>query len=341
MAWAVRAPVLWLVALAQGVVGGLAPAGDARAHDTRPGYLEITEQTPRRYELIWRTPVFSGSRLSVVLRFPDGVRTQGEPVEREFRGSVVERRVIEAPHGLVGTRIEFIGLETTITDVLVRVQRSDGSHSTALVHPSQPWLQVQGSQGPWSTALVYLRHGVTHIAGGYDHLLFVLGLFLLVRGVRALVATITAFTAAHSVTLAVSTLEWVRVPQPPVEAIIALSLVVVAAEILDTQPRATLIRRRPWVVALSFGLLHGFGFAGALADIGLPGDSVPLALFAFNAGVEIGQLALISVFLLVSHVCDRLGASARSRAHARSLAAYSAGTLASFWFFERLAGFMP
>lgn len=314
----------------------------ARAHDTRPAYLEIDAEAPERYALLWRTPVLSGMRLAVVLGLPEGMRTVGQPTKREFPDSVVEQRVIEVSNGLTGKRIVFHGLETTITDVLVRVQQLDGTHTITLIHPSQPWLEIRASRGLLAIAGAYLRHGVEHILFGYDHLLFVLALCLLVPSRRTLIATITAFTLAHSITLAVATLGVLHLPAAPIEATIALSIVLLACELLGRQrSQESLTRRWPWVVAFCFGLLHGLGFASALADLGLPPGDVPLALLAFNAGVELGQLAFITVVLALIQLAERIRIPAAIRSHARPAAAYTIGTVASFWFFERLAGFVP
>ena len=183
---------------------------------------------------MWRTPVSAGQRLPVVLQFPDGVSTVVEPTLREFADSVVERRIIAVPGGLGGKRIEFVGLQATITDVLVRVQTRDGVRSTTLVHPSRPWLEIVPARGSFAVAGTYLVHGIEHILLGYDHLLFVLALILIVRNLRVLIATVTAFTVAHSITLALATLGVVHVPGPPVEAAIALSILLLACEIART-----------------------------------------------------------------------------------------------------------
>ncbi len=334
-----RTGLLRIMALLVGVAA-LAHAPAARAHESRPAYLEITETAPGRYDVLWRTPLLSGMPLPVVLKLPEGARNVTEPGVREFPDSIVERRLIEVDGGLTGKRVEFVGLQATITDVLARVQLRDGAYSTTLVHPSNPWLEVAGSQGALAVFGTYLKHGVEHILLGYDHLLFVLALMLIVRSTRVLVWTITAFTLAHSITLALATLGVVHVPGPPVEATIALSILLLAAEILRVrQGQRSLAARWPWVVAFSFGLLHGFGFAGALTSIGLPKNDVPLALFAFNVGVEVGQLAFIAVVLGLLAVARRLPLPRPLTAHALPVASYAIGTLAAFWFVERLAGF--
>jgi len=313
----------------------------AWAHDARPAYLEIKETTPGRYDHLWRTPIFSGMRLPVGLKLPEGVRNVTEPAVRELPDSLVERRLIEVESGtLVGTRIDFVGLQGTITDVLVRVQLRDGSSSTTLVRASQPWVEIAGASGPLAVMGAYLTHGVEHILFGFDHLLFVLALILIVRSRRVLLWTITAFTVAHSVTLALATLGLAHVPGPPVEAAIAASILLLAVEIVHLERgQIGLTARWPWVVAFSFGSLHGFGFASALADIGLPQGDIPLALFAFNVGVECGQLAFVAAVLSVAALARRVRLGLHLERHALRMTPYAIGSLAALWFFERLVRF--
>ncbi len=313
----------------------------AMAHEARPAYLELTETLPDHYDVVWRTPVSAGQRLPVVLQLPEGTSTIVEPKLREFADSVVERRMIAVAGGLDGKHIEFVGLQATITDVLVRVQTLDGAHFTTLVHPSRPWMEIVPARGPLAVAGAYLVHGIEHILLGYDHLLFVLALILIVRNLRMLITTVTAFTIAHSITLALATLGVAHVPGPPVEATIALSILLLACEIArasDGQPSIT--ARWPWLVAFSFGLLHGFGFASALSEIGLPRGEIPLALFMFNLGVEIGQLAFIAAVLAVLALVRRIPIPNSVTQQARPAATYAIGTLAAFWLLERVAGFV-
>nr|WP_180206226.1 HupE/UreJ family protein [Pseudomonas sp. SbOxS1]NYU06449.1 HupE/UreJ family protein [Pseudomonas sp. SbOxS1] len=314
----------------------------AIAHESRPAYLELNETAAGRYDVLWRTPVLSGMRLPIALRFAEGVRTVVEPVESELNDSLIERRVIEAgPAGLAGQRIEFIGLQASITDVLVRVSRLDGSLATTLVHPAQPWIEITATPGTFSVAGAFLVHGIQHILGGFDHLLFVFGLLLLVGNGWMLVKTITAFTLAHSITLALATLGAVRLPGPPVEATIALSILLLAVEIArKNRDETSFTLQWPWVVAFCFGLLHGFGFAGALAQIGLPQRDLPLALLTFNIGVEIGQLMFVAVVLSLRALLLRCRLPRRAVLYARPIASYGLGTLAAFWFFERVSSFL-
>jgi hydrogenase/urease accessory protein HupE len=332
---------LWLVAIL--LLASLLAVPTARAHEARPAYLEIKETSPNQFSVLWRTPVLAGMRLPVVLTMPGDVKNLKEPVEQELADSLLERRWIDAgASGLAGKRIEFRGLQVTITDVLVRVELLDGRAWTMIAHPSQPWFELAGAPSKLHVAGAYLRLGIEHIWSGVDHLLFILALMLLVKGTRRLVATVTAFTIAHSITLAGATLGFVHVPQQPVEACIALSIVFVATEIIHAhQGRQGWTERWPWIVAFSFGLLHGFGFAGALREVGLPQTAIPVALLFFNVGVEVGQLLFIATILSVMALGRWLirHTAIPQPAWAWRVAPYSIGGVAAFWVIQRIAAF--
>ena len=312
-----------------------------RRTSSRPAYLAVNEIAPGQFSVLWRTPVLAGMRLPIVLKLPDRVKNLKDPIVSELSDSLVERRWVDAgPNGLAGERIEFAGLQLTITDVLVRVQMRDGTVSTALVRPARPWIEVAAAPGLLAVAGAYVLHGVEHILFGFDHLLFVLALILIVRDGRVLLWTISAFTVAHSITLSLATLGVVHVPGPPVEAMIALSIMLLACEIVRLrQGLVSLTSRWPWIVAFSFGLLHGFGFASALTDIGLPQGDIPLALLSFNVGVEIGQLIFIGVVLGALICIRRFGVPPGIRRAALPVTTYAIGITAAFWFIERLTGF--
>lgn len=316
-------------------VGVLAATPPAAGHESRPASLEITETAPGRYDVLWRTPLNSGMRLPVILQFPDAARTVLGPAEQVLPDSIVERRVVEAdPAGLAGQRIRFVGLELTITDVLVRTTLHDGARWTAIVRPSQAWVLVTGAKGRLEVASTYLVHGIRHIVFGVDHLLFVFGLLLLVAEPWTLVKTVTAFTLAHSVTLAVATLGYVSPPAVPLNAAIALSILFLGPEIMRARRRETsLTIRHPWLVAFAFGLLHGFGFAGALIDAGLPRKDLPLALLAFNVGVEGGQLVFVAMIALLGRAFRQL--EIRWPRWAEATPAYLVGSLGAFWTIQR------
>ena len=315
----------------------------AQAHDIRPAYLELKETAPGQFSVLWRTPVMAGMRLPVVLKLSDEVRNLKDPVVQELTDSLVERRWIQVgPHGLAGKRIEFPGLQLTITDVLVRFEMLDGRKGATIVRPSQPWFESDAAPSKLRVAGAYLRLGIEHIWSGIDHLLFILALMILVRGTRRLVATVTAFTVAHSITLAAATLGFVHVQQKPVEACIALSIVFVASEIVHArQGWQGWTERWPWIVAFTFGLLHGFGFAGALNAVGLPQTAIPVALLFFNVGVEIGQLLFIAAILSIMALARWLSkrAAIPQPAWAWRVAPYSIGGVAAFWMVQRIAAF--
>jgi hydrogenase/urease accessory protein HupE len=325
-------------------LAGLLVTVAARAHEVRPAYLELKETAPGHFSVLWRTPVLSGMRLPVGLKLPDNARNLKEPVVQELTDSLIERRWVEAK-GFGGKRIDFPGLQLTITDVLVRFEMLDGTKGATLVRPSQPWLEMAATLSRWNVAGTYLRLGIEHIWGGIDHLLFVLALLLLVQGWRRVVATITAFTVAHSITLAAATLGFVHVPQPPVEAAIALSIVFVASEIVHgRQGKPGWTARWPWVIAFAFGLLHGFGFASALNEVGLPQNAIPVALLFFNLGVEVGQLLFITAMLVVVGLARKALDFRRSTFAARlpwawRVPPYAIGGVAAFWLIQRIAAF--
>jgi hydrogenase/urease accessory protein HupE len=315
----------------------------AQAHDIRPAYLEVKETAPGQFSVLWRTPVMAGMRLPVVLKLSDEVRNLKDPVVQELTDSLVERRWIQVgPQGLAGKRIEFPGLQLTITDVLVRFEMLDGRKGATIVRPSQPWFEPAAAPSKLHVAGAYLRLGIEHIWGGLDHLLFILALMILVKGTRRLIATVTAFTVAHSITLAGATLGLVYVPQQPTEAAIALSIVFVASEIVHArQGKQDWAERWPWLVAFAFGLLHGFGFAGALNAVGLPQTAIPVALLFFNVGVEIGQLLFIAAVLTIMALGRFLirRAAIPQPAWAWRVAPYSIGGVAAFWMIQRIAAF--
>ncbi|OCP01830.1 MULTISPECIES: HupE/UreJ family protein [unclassified Ensifer] len=331
----------WVRQMVSGLVVLLVLAATASAHEIRPAYLQIDQTGPNRYTVIWRTPMLSGMRLPVVLRFADNVRTVTGPAERSLPDSLVETRIIETTNGtLAGGRVEFVGLQATITDVLVRVRLSDGSVLTTMVRPAQPWVEVATQPGRLEVAKTFVTHGIEHILFGYDHLLFVLALVLLARDWRSLLLTVTAFTLAHSITLTLATLGFVHVPGPPVEAAIAFSILLLACEIVRIQRgQPSLTAQRPWLVAFAFGLLHGLGFAGALADLALPEGEIPLALLFFNIGVEIGQLLFITAVIAAVGLVRLLRYPPSVGRRALLAATYMIGTMAAFWFVERLAAF--
>jgi hydrogenase/urease accessory protein HupE len=308
----------------------------AHAHEARPAYLEIKETAPGQFSVLWRTPVLAGMRLPLVLQLPQGVRNVKPPTVGELADSLVERRWIDAgPNGLAGQRIGIAGLELTITDALVRVEFLDGRTMQAIARPSQPWVEIAATQSRAEVMGTYIVEGVRHILFGADHLLFVLGLLLIVGNAWMLVKTVTAFTVAHSITLAIATLGYANAPALPLNAAIALSILFLGPEIVRVwRGQTSFTIRHPWVVAFAFGLLHGFGFATALTSAGLPRQELPWALLSFNIGVELGQLGFVALVLALKRSFRVL--EVRWPRWVQALPGYTVGTLGAFWTIQRL-----
>jgi hydrogenase/urease accessory protein HupE len=282
--------------------------------------------------------MLSGMRLPLALKLPDDVQDLKEPVVQELADSVVERRWIDVgPNGLAGKRIEIVGLQATITDVLVRVERLDGTTQITRLTPSRPSFVVEAAPRVLEVARTYTVLGIEHILTGIDHLLFVLALVIITQGGWKLVKTVTAFTVSHSITLTLATLGYVHIPQRPVEAAIALSIVFVAAEILrGRQGHIGITARAPWVVALLFGLMHGLGFASGLKDAGLPDGHIPTARLFFSIGVEAGHFLFIGCVLALTAVALRAASRLSPINQQRSailqlVPPYAIGTVAMFW----------
>ena len=306
------------------------------AHEVRPAYIDLRESQSGEYAVLWKTPMRGELRLALAPEFSGRSERLTPVATRESGGAALQTWRLKAVEPLRGQTLRIAGLEHTLTDALVRIQFADGTSWTGRLTPQQPAAVIPAAQTAWGVAGTYLALGVEHILLGTDHLLFVLALLLIVEGVRRLVATVTAFTLAHSLTLAAATLGWLQVPQAPVEAVIALSIVFVAAEILHArQGRAGITARAPWLVAFVFGLLHGFGFAGALREVGLPEGQIPAALLFFNVGVELGQLLFIAAVLGALALLRRL----RLPRWSSAVPPYIIGTIATFWVLQRVANF--
>ena len=318
----------------------VAVSGLALAHEVRPAYLELRQTAAETWDVTWRVPALGEDlRLGLYVDLPAGAVTLTDPQAVLHDNAYQERWSFQRPGGLAGDTIRIAGLSATSTDVLVRIVRLDGGVQSARVLPKSPSFVVEDSPHPLSVARTYLVLGVEHIALGVDHLLFVLGLLLVVGQRRLLlVKTITAFTVAHSITLALATLGFVHVPGAPVEAVIALSIMFVAAEALHARAgRPGLTARAPWLVALLFGLLHGFGFASALTQVGLPQTAIPVALVLFNVGVELGQLAFVALMLGLGVLLQRW--RERWPKWVEAVPPYAIGSCAVYWTLERVASF--
>lgn len=310
----------------------------AWAHEVRPAYLEMRETETNVYQVLWKTPMRGELRLSLDPHISGQHRMLTPPSTRYAGGASVQTWRLEFDDELRGRTLSINGLSGTMTDVLVRIEFTDGTSWSKRLTPAQFSADVPMRQSGLGVASEYLKLGVEHILLGIDHLLFVLVLLIITQGNWRLVKTVTAFTVAHSITLALAALGMVHVPSAPVEAIIALSIVFVAAEILRAESgRHGLTARAPWIVAFAFGLLHGFGFAGALSEIGLPEGNIPVALLFFNIGVEVGQLLFIGAVL--SLIALRRSVRLTLPRWSRSVPPYLVGSVAMFWVVERVAEF--
>ena len=315
-------------------------AGFAHAHEFSPGFLGFAEIETDVYRVQWKVSLTGGLAEGLLPQLPDECEFMGELNAYVMGDARVQQRDVRCDGGLAGRRVGIDGLPSTMTDVLVRIDYLDGSSVTHLLTPAAPEVVIAEAQGALAVVATYLVLGTEHILIGIDHLLFVLALLLLVNGVRRLIVTVTAFTLAHSITLGAATLGVVNVPQAPVEAVIALSILFLAAELgrkaLGVGGSHDIALEFPWIVAFLFGLLHGFGFAGALADVGLPAQAVPLALLFFNVGVEIGQLIFIFAVLGLAWVWRSVRLPAPR--FWRAAAAYGMGSVAAFWVLDRTIG---
>jgi len=311
-----------------------------RADVFRPAYLELRQTSADTYDVMWKVPA-QGDTLRLVIHvvFPEGTVNLSEPRGHFTGDGFVERWTIRRAGGLANGKVRIEGLPGTVTDVLARVERGDGTTQVVRLLPEQPTFVVEPPTHAVGVAWTYLGLGVHHILTGIDHLLYILAMLFLVKGWRRIVVTMSAFTMTHSLTLTAAALGWVRVPQPPVEACIALSIVFVAREIVQAyrgQPGLT--AQWPWVVSFTFGLMHGFGFAGALAQVGLPDRAIPVALLFFNVGVEIGQLIFVVAALGLFVLFMKLPKAWPRWAEA--VPGYSIGAVAMFWVVERIAAFV-
>ncbi len=309
------------------------------AHEVRPAYLEIKELETGQYNVLWKVPLKGNMKLKISPALPEHFKNVSPPEIQMLYDAIVEQWQINSESGgFEEETIRIEGLNTTITDVLVRLEFLDGRSYSRILRPSEPSFIVPEKESTAQVAWTYLILGVEHILGGVDHLLFVLALLLLVKNKWLLLKTVTAFTIAHSITLASAALGFVQIPSAPVEAVIALSILFLASELAHgSHGKERLTERYPWVVAFTFGLLHGFGFAGALSTIGLPRNEIPLALLQFNIGVEIGQLMFVAAVLLVikGMRCIRF----EWPVWARQAPAYFIGSVAAFWCIQRTITF--
>ena len=316
----------------------LAPlgAGTADAHALSPALLLLHERAGGLVDVTWKIPILRLVGADLQAALPADCPPTAPPTLAEDAESLTSSWTIDCgAAGLIGKRIGVDGLGTAKTDALVRLELADGRALDTVLRPREPALVVPGAEARFGLATRYVALGIEHILTGYDHLLFVFGLLLLAAGTRALIATITAFTLGHSITLTLAVLDVARVPPGPVEVLIAFSIFVLAVELARPQGggTATLMRRRPWLMAAGFGLLHGLGFAGTLRAAGLPPQAIPTALLGFNVGIEIGQLAF--VLTIVAATLATRPVLRRLPAWSRALPVYAMGSLAACWMIQR------
>jgi hydrogenase/urease accessory protein HupE len=314
-------------------------AGSALAHEVRPAYLELRQTGPDTYDVLWKVPgLGEDMRLGLYVELPANCTNVTEPRAMMANNAYTERWTATCAGGLIGGTIHITGLRGTMTDALVRMERLDGITQVTRLTPSAPSFVVEAEPGATEVARTYIVLGIEHILTGIDHLLFVLALLIITRGGWKLVKTVTAFTLSHSLTLTAATLGFVHVPQRPVEAVIALSIVFVASEIVHMRNGARSITfSAPRLVAFSFGLIHGLGFAGGLSDAGLPAGHIPTALLFFSLGVETGHFLFIGAVLSLIALVRRVHIPFPR--WTELVPPYAIGTIAMFWVIQRTLSF--
>ena len=308
-----------------------------RAHEVRPAFFSMTQINDSTFQVVWKLPAMGNAIPKIYPILPDNWIINNEKANL-LPGNLRQNYLLQIEGQLGGNKIYFEGLEKTLIDVLVSINLLDGTKYSLMVRPSNPTYMIPLVPNTWDVIKTYIILGIEHILSGIDHLLFVLALLLITKGFKRLVKTITAFTIAHSITLSLATLGIIGLPGPPVEATIALSIVFLAVELIHYYRGIEgYTVRYPWIVAFVFGLLHGFGFAGALSEIGLPQTEIPTSLFFFNVGVELGQLIFVIAILGLFWVINKLRPSWPS--WVKWVPPYAIGSLASFWLIERCLTF--
>ena len=309
-------------------------SASAFADAIRPAYLELREERPGEFSVLWKIPMLGTARLPVELEFSGDTKAMTPVTTHTPPGAAIQQWTLRAAM-LRGQTLHMRGLEGSMTDALVRIEFVDGTKWVQRLTGDETEATIPMQQSGWSVAGVYLKLGIDHILFGADHVLFVLGLLLIVKNRWMLLKTITAFTVAHSITLGVATLGFTSVPDVPLNAAIALSILFLGPEIVRSwRGQTSFTIHNPWVVAFAFGLLHGFGFASALTSAGLPQTDLPLALVSFNVGVEFGQLSLVGLLLLLEHSFHTL--EIRWPRWAAALPGYTVGSLGAFWTIQRV-----
>ena len=326
-----RIPRLFLL------VAALLLFGVLEAHEIRPAYLQIVETSSNEYEIYWKVPRMGDAVPRIQPVFPEGFELETLAKPKQTPDAAIYTYRLVSEQSLRGQELFINGLNKTLIDVLVSVAFLNGEKTTLMLQADKDTGVIPGETTSLDVVKTYTVLGIEHILLGIDHLLFVLALIMITRGKWKILKTITAFTLAHSITLSLAALGIFNFPGPPVEAVIALSIVFLASEIMrNLEGEQTLTGKKPWIVAFTFGLLHGFGFAGALADIGLPQNEIPLALAFFNIGVELGQILFVVVMLFVIYLIQL---KKEWPMYLKKVPAYAIGSLAAFWMIERIVGF--
>ena len=319
------------------LIGFLLISFTAESHEIRPAYLQIVETSPMHYEIYWKVPRMGDAVPRIQPVFAKGFILETLKDPKQTPDAAIYTYVLSSENSLRGTELFINGLNKTLIDVLVSVSFLNGEKTTLMLQADQDRGVIPGETNAWQVIKTYTILGIEHILLGIDHLLFVLALIMITKGKWRILKTITAFTLAHSITLSLAALGLISFPGPPVEAVIALSIVFLASEIMkNLEGQQTMTSKKPWIVAFTFGLLHGFGFAGALADIGLPQTEIPLALAFFNIGVELGQIIFVIFMLMVMYL---INLKKDWPLVLKRVPAYAIGSLAAFWMIERIVGF--
>ncbi|MGI9534572.1 MAG: HupE/UreJ family protein [Thermodesulfobacteriota bacterium] len=317
------------------IVSGL----NAYSHEIRPGFLKINEREPGLFDVTWKVPVKGDAVLSVSPVLPDSFKIIGLTSSYKIPGAQIQQSTFESDGPISGKTIIIDGLSAVQTDVMLQINLADGTNYSAILKPDSPTYEIPLEPTKYGVALSYWEMGLIHILDGIDHLLFLFALILLITGFGNLLKTVTAFTIAHSITLGLATLGFGNIPVAPTEAVISLSILFLAVEIVrDKMGEKTITRSYPWIIAFIFGLFHGLGFANALFEVGLPQNNIPLALLMFNIGVETGQIIFIIVILIFLSLLRRVNIYWPKGTW--RLAPYAIGAIACYWTIERIISFL-
>jgi hydrogenase/urease accessory protein HupE len=309
-------------------------APPAAAHELRPGFLELRETGPGTYQFVWKKPTGGEVEIYIAPVIPPGCRLATAGEQQLTPGALVVRGTLACEGGIQAKTLAIDGLASTVTDVIVRVHHGDGRLESHLLKPNAPAVTLGATTTGWQRSRAYILLGIEHILLGVDHLLFVLGLLLIVADRWMLLKTITSFTLAHSITLAMATLGYASAPLPPLNAAIALSILFLGPEIVRRwRGETSFTIRHPWVIGFAFGLLHGFGFASGLTMMGLPQAEIPLALLLFNVGVEVGQVGFVALVLWLERAF--LVLEVRWPRPVEALPGYAVGSLGAYWTIQR------